>query len=158
MSEHVPQATIPPTSLPTARRPRRWLTVLLMIVVFGSGVAIGSGLTSMYIDYRRVYYQNHPEDLPKRFAQRLRKELRLTAAQTEQVQALIERRWPQFQEARRIGMEPQIRALHAEVSQVLRPDQRARWDEYIDRIYRAWAPPESASAPAATSSAPAAGP
>ena len=151
MSEHASQTDPTPTSLPAPRCPRRWVTVLLMIVIFVSGAAIGSGVTFMYIEHRRAYYQNHPEELPKRFAQRLRGELRLSATQTEQVRVLIERRWPEFQEARRVGMEPQIKALHAEVAEVLRPDQRARWDEFINRIYRAWAPPASTSAPAATS-------
>jgi hypothetical protein len=150
MSEHVPQTDPTPASLPAPRCPRRWVTVLLMVVIFASGAAIGSGLTFMYIEHRRAFYQDHPEELPKRFAQRLRGELRLSAAQTEQVRVLIERRWPDFQEARRIAMEPQVKALHAEVAQVLRPDQRARWDEFIDRINRAWAPPATTSASAAT--------
>ena len=149
MTQQNPPQASPAFSLPPAPR-RRWLTFVLMVVVFVSGLAVGSGLTFMYIDYRRQQYVAHPEDAPKRFAERLRKTLRLTDEQTRQVQAIIASHWPAFQETRRKTyplFKEQLDALQAEIGAVLHGDQAQRWNDYVERIRGLWNPPP-ATAPA----------
>lgn len=125
--------------------------MLLMLIVFVSGLAVGSGLTFLYVEYRRSYYLAHPEEARKRFTARLKRTLHLTDPQARQVQAIMDERWPKFQETRR-QMYPAFRdhldVIHAEVAAVLREDQRATWDEYIETIRRLWNPPPPTGAPA----------
>lgn len=153
MNEHTPGTTREPIPLPPHRRPRRWLTVLLMAIVFVSGLAIGSGLTFLYIEHRRSYYLAHPEQARNRFTARLKRTLRLTDEQARKVQAIIDDRWPKFQDTRRQmfpAFEEHLNALHADVAAVLREDQRAKWDEYVETIRRLWNPPAPATGPATT--------
>lgn len=149
MNEQTSQQAAGSVALPAVTR-RRWLTVVLTVVVFVSGLAIGSGLTFLYVDYRRAQYLAHPEDAPKRFAARLKRTLRLTDSQARQIQAIIEERWPKFQETRRQmypAFKEHLDAIHAEVSAVLREDQRGRWDKYVETIRSSWNPPAPATTP-----------
>lgn len=147
--------TPPPVSLPPLGRRRRWLTLLLTLIVFVSGLAVGSGLTFLYIEHRRAYYLAHPEEARKRFTARLKRTLVLTDEQARQVQAIIDERWPKFQETRRQmypAFKEHLDAIHAEVAAVLREDQRRKWDEYIETIRRLWNPPPPTTGPATAAS------
>ena len=60
MNEQTPQQTSTPLSLPPLGRRRRWLTLLLTLVVFASGLAVGSGLTFLYVEYRQELLPGPP--------------------------------------------------------------------------------------------------
>ncbi len=150
MSDDNPQQA-PLPKPPADGAKRRCLTILLTLVVFASGLAIGSGLSFMYMDHLREHYRNHPEEAPYRFAERLRKELGLNDAQAKQVQDIIVDRWPKYMRTRRevySAFEVHLGALDKDIAAVLREDQRQRWDEYMNRLRRNMNPPEPATAPA----------
>lgn len=149
MSEPTSHPNSAPATLPPVKR-RRWLALVLTAIIFVSGLAIGSGLTFMYADYRRAYYLSHPEEVPRRFTQRLRRVLKLTDEQAVQVEAIVAARWPKFQETRRQVypiLSQHLDAFRVEVAAVLRPDQLDRWDRYIERIRKMWNPPPPAAGP-----------
>jgi hypothetical protein len=150
MNEQTSPQTSAPVSLPPLGRRRLWLTLLLTLIVFASGLAVGSGLTFLYVEYRRGYYLAHPEEARNRFTARLKRTLHLTDEQARKVQAIFDDRWPKFQETRRQmypAFKEHLDALHVQVAAVLREDQRAGWDEYIETIRRLWNPPPPTSTP-----------
>ncbi len=161
MSERDIQQGRAPAGLPPAPTRRRWLTALLVAVVFVSGLVVGSGLTFKYIDYRRQRYLAHPEQASKRFAEQISKRLDLDRDQARRVQAIIEEYWPVFQETRRNvypAFKDMLDSLEAEVTSVLHDKQVAKWHEYIARIRQAWNPPTASSSPSDTAADPSAQP
>lgn len=153
----------PDTNLP---RPRRTsaaaVRLLLGAVIFGSGMAAGWGLTT-YLDERRsMYYRQHPEEQPRRMAQRLGDRLELTGDQTRQVEAALRQHWPEFQQVRR-EMFPRMNVImercRQDLADVLSDQQKQKWDAYIGDMTRNWQAPAAATttAPAnAPATAPAA--
>ena len=99
----------------------------------------------------RSYYLAHPEEAPNRFAARLKRTLHLTDEQARKVQAIIDDRWPKFQETRR-QMYPAFKDTWTpsmcRSPPCCAPTSFADWDEYIETIRKLWNPPPPTSAPA----------
>ena len=136
---------------------RRWPMIVLMIVVFAAGIAIGAGGTVVYFDQTSRYYRAHPELFPQRMAERLRGRLGLSRQQARQVREIIARRWPAMQEARRQAyplVKPELDRMHQEIAAVLNDRQRQRWDEYFNSLQRMINPDKPAATQPATPSQP----
>ncbi len=120
---------------------RRWPTVLLMIVVFAAGIAVGTGATILYIDQVNQYYRAHPEKFPDRIASRLGSRLDLSPGQVRQVREIVAQRWQALQEARRQAYplyKPVLDQTNQQISALLNDRQKQKWNEYfafIQRIY-----------------------
>ena len=132
---------------------RRWPTVVLMIVVFAAGVAIGAGAAVVYFDRVNLYYRTHPEKMPQRWASRLASELDLSSDQALQVQQILEQRLQGFQEARRRSYplyKPEFERIDREISALLTDKQKAKWDKSFASIVRMYNPDKTpANQPAA---------
>ncbi len=135
---------------------RRWPAVVMMIVVFAAGVAIGAGAAVVYFDRVNLYYRTHPEKMPQRWASRLASELDLSSDQAFQVQQILEQRLQGFQEARRLAYplyKPEFERIDREISALLTDRQKAKWNEYYASIVRTYKPDQApASQPAAPAS------
>jgi cell division protein FtsB len=130
--------------LPAPRPRRRWLTLLLVAVVFFAGVVIGAGGALIGVYNRVVEGIQHPESEPARITARLRRNLRLTDEQAAQVEAILLRHQAEFQEIRR-RVQPEVVArldqVERDIAEVLTPEQRPRWHSRFDQMRRTWIPP-----------------
>ena len=69
------------------RAPRRWVTVLLVLLVFFAGAGFGGGMTVAIAVHHIRHVLQHPDEAPGRIAKELRRKLGLDNEQTRQVGA-----------------------------------------------------------------------
>jgi hypothetical protein len=133
------QAGAPPA---TSTR-RTSLRVALWLVIFLSGTVVGAGTTVLVIRDQVLTSIHHPEDMPARLARQLQRILDLDQQQAVQVERIFRQRQQALQELRR-DVQPRIEReidLAAEqVSEVLRPDQRAKWQARFRELRAKWLP------------------
>jgi hypothetical protein len=133
-----------PVPLLPPRRRRRWLTVLLGLVILGCGAIIGAGVALVVVRDRVLYALRHPEEMPARVTARLRRTLGLTEQQTEKVRVIVERRHAALQMIRRFvqpRVEAQLENFREDVAAVLSPPQAEAWRSHFDALRRTWVPP-----------------
>jgi len=147
MNETNSQNTTPatePTATPTRPKRRRWLSVLLSLVIFFSGLIVGTGGTLIVIRNVALQRIHHPETVPDRIARQLRRKLRLDDEQTDQVRQIVAERQLAFQKIRR-DVQPQIEAeldiARQQIGEVLDDDQREKWEAHFDHLRKTWLPP-----------------
>ena len=141
-------------SLPHAPR-RLWrANVLLGLLIFVCGGVCGAGVGMLLEKQHFQDILRYPERGPERIVARMRSRLQLDDRQTQQVQALVEKRVAALEEVHR-QVDPllakQLELFEAEVAEVLNPQQRAEWHEYMQPIPKKWYPlvsPQGSSAKA----------
>ena len=122
------------TTKPKPTRWRRalpvWVQVAVLLIVFGSGIGVGSVVASRYMLVRMQHYRAHPEVLPGEITDTLTRRLRLTEKQSEEVLSVITRRHGRIEEVRQQSS-PEIHSefdlLEKEVAAVLTERQKQRW-------------------------------
>ena len=108
------------TGLPRPRK-RHWRIVLLMLIVFIAGGAVGSAVTIIVVIDRLHDMARHPEEMPRRITARISEKLGLTDEQAKQVQDILEQR--------QHDMTDLHEALRAQIAAVLTDEQQAGWEE-----------------------------
>jgi hypothetical protein len=135
---------MPATPHQLQRPRRRWLRVILWLVIFGSGLFVGTGLTLMAVRRGMLEAIHHPEKMPANLANRLRRPLRLSDEQAEQVEQILSQRQVAL-EAIRVRYQPEIEQqldrIEAEIADVLDEKQREAWYRMFDNKRRIWIPP-----------------
>ncbi len=132
-------------SLPTAEKPRRrWLTVLLGVLIFAGGFATGAGSTIIAAVHRLQYAIHHPEEAPARIAARLHRKLGLDETQQSEVEAIVAKHQAALAVIRR-EFQPKVMAqleqIRDEISQVLTEPQREKWIQMFNDVRDRWLPP-----------------
>jgi hypothetical protein len=133
--------------LPSPSGKRRWLTLLLALVVFVAGMASGAALTVHYAVNRLQFAIQHPEFAPARIATTLQRRLDLDDAQTSQVEQIMVRRQVEISAVRRKfrpEIVEQLDAVRNEVAAVLTEPQREKWTQLFDQFQERWLPPTPA--------------
>jgi cell division protein FtsB len=131
---------------------RRWLTVVLSLLIFGAGFVAGGG-TAVIVALRTVRENiQHPERAADRIADRLRDRLELTDEQAANVRNIVHRRQEALM-AIRSQVQPRVMAeldqARDEIADVLDPQRKAQWLTLFADLRRQWMPPLPAtSAPA----------
>lgn len=150
----LPPAAIPAPPLRPRRRRLRWL---LWLIVFGSGFVIGAGMTLIGVRRGMLEAIHHPETMPKKVAQRLRRPLQLREDQVHRIEQIVRDR-QQALEQIRIRVQPEVEAeldvIDREIAQVLDESQRVKWQKLFDQLRRTWLPQSQASDASASSHAP----
>ena len=132
---------------------RLLIRLVLAVVIFGSGVAVGIGGYQLYLDRRAEYYRSHPEEAATRFADKLADRLDLNDQQARKVKQIVIEQWPGFQRIRN-DMYPRMKAqmdqFRAKLVGVLNEKQLKAWDEYQASFERSYQlkPEGPASGPA----------
>ena len=126
-----------PPDPPTVSSSRRWLKWALLVVIFVAGMAVGAAGSAMVIRQRIASVLSQPDQIPDRVVPILRHRLSLTDEQTEQVAAIVRRRYTALEEVRseftpRVATE--LRLLRTEVDAVLSSDQKPRWAIWCQRV------------------------
>jgi septal ring factor EnvC (AmiA/AmiB activator) len=135
---------------PTAsvlRPRRRWIwTLLLALVIFVSGVLVGSGLTFKVITSGFKKYFQSPAVSAERITHRMKKQLDLTDEQAVQVHRIIFEQQKAFQSLRkqvRPQLDAQIEKTRQELAAVLTPEQARKWEKRFNRFLKFWLPPKN---------------
>lgn len=133
-----------PSRLPAVPARRRWLSIVLALVIFVSGVLVGGGVTVLVAVRQIRDVIAHPERAPDRIVARLHSKLKLNDQQTKQVEQIVKRRQAALIEIRRT-VQPQVLEqldqFEREVADVLKPDQKQRWHELLANLRTQWVPP-----------------
>ncbi len=130
-----------------------WLRLLLLLIIFLSGVIVGTGGTLLAVRQRVLHRIHHPEEMPAIVAARLRHKLGLSDKQVEQVETVLRNRQDDIQAMRREfqpQLEGQLDQLAAEISEILDDEQRSRWKEHFQMLRNTWLPAVPASSPDGT--------
>jgi cell division protein FtsB len=131
-------------ALPIVSKPRRrWLTLLLSVLIFGGGFASGAGFTIVVAVHQLQYAIHHPEEAPPRIATRLQRKFNLDDAQKAKVEAIVAQHQVELAAVRR-EFQPkvmqQLEQIRDEIGQVLDDSQRVRWTKMFDDIRDRWLP------------------
>lgn len=107
-----------------------WVQVVVLLVVFVSGMGVGALSATRYVIDRMQHYRTHPEVLPEEITQALARRLRLTEKQQSDVLEIISRRHARIEKARQASA-PEIHSefdlLEQEVAAVLEGRQKQQW-------------------------------
>jgi hypothetical protein len=144
---------IEPVRLPEVPKRRRWLSVLLGIVIFVSGLAVGGGATFIVLRNRVLQAIRHPEAEPARIADTLRHRLDLTPQQTSQVEEIVRAREGALLKIRR-DVQPRVVVeldlVEEQVAGVLNDRQREKWHKLFSELRATWLPPPASANETAT--------
>lgn len=127
-----------------------WVQVIVLLLVFASGIGVGVVGASRFVLTRMQYYRAHPEVLPAEITRTLTSRLRLSEDQSKEILAVIQRRHARIEEARQASS-PKIHSefdlLEEEVAAVLTNKQKQRWLATADWVRKSFLPldPEAVS-------------
>lgn len=133
-----------PTPLQPTRRTPTWVRLLLMFVIFFSGMVVGAYSTGVLIRGKVMESIKTPETVPPRIAARLRRILDLSEEQTAQVTAILDRRRLEIQTIRREfqpRIEEQLNEAQSEIATILSEQQRTLWQQHFAEMRATWLPP-----------------
>lgn len=130
--------------LPVVEKPRRrWLTVLLGVLIFGAGFASGAGVTVVAAVHRLQHAIRHPEEAPERVASMLQRKFGLDEGQKSRVAAIVKKHQVELATIRQ-DFQPrvmtQLEQIRNEIGQVLSESQREKWFKMFDDIRDRWMP------------------
>lgn len=136
--------TNPTDALPPLENPRRrWMPLVLALVIFLAGMASGAALTVVYAVNRLQFAIHHPEAAPARIAATIARRLDLDADQTARVEQILADRQTQIAAIRR-KFQPeiveQLDGVHDEIAEVLDTSQRGKWTELFAQFKNRWLP------------------
>ena len=124
------------------RRRSPWLSALLYLLLFGSGLVCGAGLTLIVVHRHMQQVVQHPEVGFGAFARLMDRRLHLTPTQRTQIRGILRQRQTELQRVRR-SVQPQVEKEFAdlvkEIDQVLTPGQQGTWHRMVQRMRR-WFP------------------
>ena len=147
------KANVSRVATPSVSRHRHtWVRILASLIIFVSGVAVGSGVMMIVVRNRVLYAIQHPEKMPARIAGRLRQTLHLDDRQSQAVEEILVQRQHSLQAIRRQfqpEVERELDRVQREVSAVLDEKQRASWREQFAQLRQTWTPPVPAESPIA---------
>ncbi|MHB1035751.1 MAG: hypothetical protein ACYC35_12870 [Pirellulales bacterium] len=133
-----------PAPQPAPKRKRRWLRLVLMAIIFLSGVVIGAGSSVLFVHHRMVQVFQHPDQERERLVAAVRRHLGLSDEQTEKVERIFLKRQAALEAIRR-DMHPRIAAeldgLDRDMTAVLDADQAVKWRTRFEFFRHTWFPP-----------------
>ena len=138
--------------LPQVRARRRWVSLLLGLVIFGSGFAVGAGTAGIALRNLVLQRLHHPEKGPPVMAALLQRKLDLTEAQRARVEEVLFERQAALIAIRREFQpraEAELDLLDAQIVKLLNNQQQQVWRDWFWRMRRTWIPPVPAQDPGA---------
>ena len=129
------------TDTPAPRGPwrRRLVPILLLAVVFLSGLVTGAALMPFVIHHFGPAFFPPPSEMPRLLTERMSKDLDLTDEQAREVRAVLDRHHEET-EALRNEIEPRMDQMmdgfRADIIAILTPEQTERFTQRFDEMRR----------------------
>ncbi len=127
-------------------KPRRrwWVSLLLSLLIFGSGLGIGGVGAALIIRKQLQMLVKHPEEVPAKLTALWKRKLRLTDQQAAQVLGILQQRQRALQEIRST-VQPKVEAeldlLESDMGRVLDDRQFEKWLAVVKEKRQLWTPP-----------------
>jgi hypothetical protein len=135
---------------PRAKKSSNVKQIILGIIILLCGFLIGSGMTILIARRMVVNAIKHPEGIPQRITNRIKRNLDLSDAQAETVQQIISRHLRDLYQIRR-ETQPRVRQnleqLKEEVADVLNKKQEQKWRERFESLERLFPPDPTSPEP-----------
>jgi hypothetical protein len=142
-SNSAPDREAAPRMAPAPKRPRGWVRWLVWLLIFGSGLVAGSGITLLAVRSGVLYAIHHPREMPARVAARLRSRLRLDEDQARRVEEILRERQAALEGIRR-RTQPQVEAelerIEQQIAEALDTRQREKWHRSFSALRATWLP------------------
>lgn len=122
---------------------RRWLKVLLLLVIFVSGMVIGSGLTIMGIVHHMRSQMSDPAQRALNWTHRLSRRLDLSPQEEQAVLPVMQDASQRFEVIRQEvypRVEAELDRMQQEVAAVLPKDKVATWESQFQTLRKRWFP------------------
>ena len=136
----------PASALRSGRR--RWLLLGLMAVVFFSGGAIGSGLTTIYVEKNYQKRWTEPWRGQKRMLDALNRDLELSDAQSTEVEQILKQHDAAVKKVWMEEVGPKMRTLVKQLDErmsgVLTSEQKPQWQAWLETRRNRVCPPPRA--------------
>lgn len=138
-------APTPARHLPPSpwRRVRTWLLLGLGLILFVAGGAVGGGTATLLIFNRLQHHTYNPKSNPNRVTSGLKRQLHLSTAQADRIEAIFASRESnivQLHRRARADVAAELRMMRNDVANVLKPKQRQQWFALFDRMRHHWLP------------------
>ena len=125
-------------------RGRHWLwSVMIGAAILLCGMVIGACLALVVVRNRVIDLIQHPEKRTGAMVRRLDRALDLSEDQRADVRRVLRKHRAEFNEIRRDvapRVQREIDAMDRDLSKILTPEQKAKWDRYLKRLLRLWMP------------------
>lgn len=144
MSETITRSPASSTGDSTRPRRRRWVSILLSLLLLVSGMVIGSGATLIVAHNIIQHRARHPEELPGRAVARLRRPLNLSDNQAVQIRTILRERLGKLQAMRRQWqplLETELDGIEKDVAAALSLEQAEIWHRIAREKRHQWLPP-----------------
>lgn len=129
----------------SAMRQRRWLSLAMMVLIFGSGTVIGSGLTMIAVNDKYDAGMRNPSASCDRVLPVMQRELQLSNDQSAEVKTILtehDKAVGQLWTEMRPKFREQLKQLEDQVNGVLTIEQQEKWHAWLEqRRRRFWSSP-----------------
>ena len=116
------------------RSQRRWLRILMLLVIFLSGGVVGVVGGGFWMRDQMAFLIRNPQQIPDQILPKIRSELSLADDQILLVEDILRRHYATMESVRAEIYPKQLDAfktMDAEVSRILNPDQRHKWSSIL---------------------------
>jgi hypothetical protein len=146
MSEQNQNTDTATPNIAVPKKRRRWLKVVLGIIILLCGFVLGSGTTIVVMHEKIMHTMHDPELVAKKITWRLSWWLNLSEEQKAKVHDIVIKRhralkkifvntWPK--------VERELNLFDQEITKVLNPKQAAKWQKKFRKMRKRWSPPPS---------------
>ncbi|MEL6107409.1 MAG: hypothetical protein AAFU85_15320 [Planctomycetota bacterium] len=136
------QVSSPPATQWRQAMPR-WIQVTVLLIVFGSGMAVGAVGAARYMISKMQLYRAQPEVLPAEITDSLTGRLRLSRQQSADVLAIIVHRHAKIDQIRQESapaIHREFDQMEKEVTALLDETQASRWHSTAQWVRRSFLP------------------
>ncbi len=127
------------TVLDCMRKVQRWRMAFFGLVILLAGVIIGAASVLVFLRHRPINAPAGPEFISETMIRGLRRQLRLSQEQAEQVESILQKRMQKLHEIR-MNARPQIfeqlRLMDEEITAILTEHQRPIWKQRLSNLQR----------------------
>jgi hypothetical protein len=125
----------------TLPSPNQWCVhrrhlLIFSLLIFLSGLLLGSGGTLIFMRYRFVHIMRNPRQLHENLADHMSHDLALSPEQRDQIRQIVQTRMENMQRLRsqtRPLMDEQYQKMQSEIKALLSPEQATKWERQFGR-------------------------
>jgi hypothetical protein len=131
-------------TLPSAPASRRWVTLLLCMLIFGSGCIVGIGGAVLFIRNQLMQAVHNPQEAPARVAIFLKRRLDLNEEQQTNIEDILRERQKSLMTIRaeiQPRIEEQLDLAQASIAAVLEDSKRETFLKRMKHLRETWTPP-----------------